>query len=76
MNTKSWDSGPMESRSTKIGFDQIVKFNGELGFSLGLEHFVHHKTGPEMTWRDGEPIIGKLYGDHLIKRLGPDRQAE
>ena len=56
-------------------FDQIVKFNGELGFSLGLEHFVHHKTGPEMTWNGGEPTIGKLYGDYLIKRLGPERQA-
>jgi carbamoyltransferase len=56
-------------------FDQIVKFNGALGFSLGLEHFVHHKTGPEMTWKDGEPTIGKLYGDPLIERLGPERHA-
>ena len=56
-------------------FEQIVKLNGVLGFSLGLEDFVHHKKGPEMTWREGEPIIGKLYGDHLIKRLGPERHA-
>jgi carbamoyltransferase len=56
-------------------FEQIVKLNGVLGFSLGLEDFVHHKKGPQMTWREGEPIIGKLYGDHLIKRLGPERHA-
>ena len=56
-------------------FNEIVKVNGNVGFSLGLEHFVHHKTGPEMTWNGGEPTIGKLYGDYLIKRLGPERQA-
>lgn len=56
-------------------FDEIVKINGKIGFSLGLDHFVHHKTGPEMTWREGEPKIGKLYGDFLTKRLGPERAA-
>src|SRR5919106_4742892 len=56
-------------------FDEIVKLNGNVGFSLGLDHFVHHKTGPEMTWRDGEPKIGKLYGDFLARRLGPERAA-
>ncbi|HEY3167686.1 MAG TPA: carbamoyltransferase C-terminal domain-containing protein, partial [Candidatus Binatia bacterium] len=56
-------------------FDEIVKLNGSVGFSLGLDHFVHHKTGPEMTWRDGEPKIGKLYGDFLAQRLGPERAA-
>jgi carbamoyltransferase len=56
-------------------FNEIVNINGNIGFSLGLEHFVHHKTGPEMTWKDGEPIIGKLYGDFLTKRLGPERQV-
>src|SRR5918996_2167823 len=56
-------------------FDEIVKLNGNVGFSLGLDHFVHHKTGPEMTWRDGEPKIGKLYGDFLGQRLGPERAA-
>ena len=56
-------------------FNEIVKLNGRLGYSLGLDYFTHHKTGPEMTWRDGEPMIGKLYGDRLVNRLGPERQA-
>jgi carbamoyltransferase len=56
-------------------FNEIVKVNGDVGFALDLDHFVHHKTGPEMTWRDGEPIVGKLYGDCLTKRLGPERQT-
>ena len=54
-------------------FDEIVKINGNVGFSLGLDHFIHHKTGPEMTWRDGEPKIGQLYGDFLTRQLGPER---
>ncbi len=56
-------------------FDEIVKINGNVGFSLGLDHFIHHKSAPEMTWRDGEPKIGKLYGDFLTRQLGPERAA-
>ena len=58
-------------------FNELVKLagNGRPGFSLGLDHFVHHKNGPEMTWDGGEPVIGKLYGDRLIERLGSERQT-
>ncbi len=55
-------------------FDEIVQTDGSLGFSLGLDYFVHHRSGPEMTWSKGEPLLGKLYGDLLIKRLGSERQ--
>jgi carbamoyltransferase len=57
-------------------FHELVKLDGRLGFSLGLDYFVHHKTGPEMTWGDGEPILGKLYGDHLVNKLGSARKAD
>src|SRR3990170_2090710 len=57
-------------------FHELVKLDGRLGFSLGLDYFVHHKTGPEMTWGDGEPILGKLYGDHLVSKLGSARRAD
>ena len=33
-------------------FRRIVRTNGGVGFRLGLEYFKHHRTGPEMTWRD------------------------
>lgn len=58
----------------KDEFDKIVRLDGGLGFSLGLDYFIHHQTGPDMTWRQGEPILGRLYGDFLIKRLGQERQ--
>ncbi|MGH7825516.1 MAG: carbamoyltransferase family protein [Candidatus Binatia bacterium] len=50
--------------------------NGVPGFALNLDYFVHHKTGPEMTWREGTPSLGKLYSEFLIKRLGPAREAK
>lgn len=49
---------------------------GEPGFTLGLDYFVHHRTGPEMTWREGTPSLGKLYSDFLVKRLGPAREPQ
>lgn len=57
----------------KDEFDKIVRLDGRFGFSLGLDYFIHHQTGPNMTWREGEPILGKLYGDLLTERLGQER---
>jgi carbamoyltransferase len=59
-------------------FQKIVRpnLNGTPGFALDLDYFVHHRTGPEMTWREGTPSLGKLYSDFLIKRLGPAREAK
>lgn len=58
----------------KDELEKIVRLDGSGGFSLGLDYFVHHRTGPDMTWREGEPVIGRLYGDLLVRRLGGDRQ--
>jgi len=46
-------------------------------FALGLEYFVHHRNGPDMTWREGDrtPVLGRLFSDHLAACLGPARQA-
>lgn len=55
-------------------FKEIVQLNGDLGFLLGLDYFIHHKAGPDMTWSEGEPVLGRLYGDGLVKRLGPERK--
>jgi carbamoyltransferase len=59
-------------------FRRIVRSNGKLGFRLGLEYFLHHRTGPDMTWREADktPELGRMFSDHLEKRLGPTRAAE
>ncbi len=59
-------------------FRHIVKFdphaNGN-GFRLGLDYFLHHRTGPEMSWADAEktPVQGKLYSEEMPRRFGPER---
>jgi carbamoyltransferase len=56
-------------------FRDIVRFNGnggEFGFRLGLDYFLHHKTGPEMSWAESDrtPSLGKLFSDSMERRLG------
>jgi len=55
-------------------FRDIVHSNGT-GFRLALEYFTHHRTGPEMTWADGDktPVLGKMYSDVMARKLGPVR---
>jgi len=63
-------------------FRDIVRFNGnggEFGFRLGLDYFVHHRTGPQMSWAESDktPILGRLFSDAMAQRLGPPaRQPE
>jgi carbamoyltransferase len=56
-------------------FRKIVHTNGGVGFRLGLEYFKHHRTGPEMTWRDADktPELGAMFSDYMAERLGPAR---
>ena len=57
----------------------VATRNGsEMGFRLGLRFFSHHRTGPEMTWRDGSktPVLAQLFSPHLEELLGPTRPAE
>ncbi len=64
-------------------FKKIVRLQGDPasgagrpGFTLGLDYFVHHRTGPEMTWREGSPSLGRLFSDYLVQRLGPAREPQ
>src|ERR1700739_2053091 len=56
-------------------FRHIVRTNGGTGFRLGLDYFQHHRTGPEMTWRDAgkPPELGKMFSDYMAARLWPAR---
>jgi len=57
-------------------FVRLVQSSQSFGFSLGLDYFQHHTNGTDMTWRYGEPNIGRLYSDYLVQRLGPARRVE
>lgn len=62
-------------------FRDIVRFNPNghgTGFHLGLDYFVHHRIGPEMTWAEADktPALGQLFSGEMARRLGPGRTAE
>jgi carbamoyltransferase len=56
-------------------FRRIVRNTRGIGFRLGLRYFKHHRTGPEMTWRDADktPELGAMYSDYMAERLGRPR---
>jgi len=58
-----------------VQFDERAKGNG---FRLGLAYFIHHRTGPEMSWAEAgkTPTLGRLFSDEMPRRLGPVRQPE
>jgi carbamoyltransferase len=62
-------------------FRDIVRFdaNGKgNGFRLGLDYFVHHRNGPEMSWAEADktPTLGKLFSGEMSRRLGAARRPE
>jgi carbamoyltransferase len=62
-------------------FRDIVRFDPRVngnGFRLGLDYFLHHRTGPEMSWAEADktPTLGKMFSDEMAKRLGPVRAPE
>jgi carbamoyltransferase len=52
---------------------ELVRLDGEL-FELGLDYFVHHKEGVDMTWDEQTPTIGRLYSDRMVEVFGPARE--
>lgn len=53
---------------------RIIVRTTNSGFELDLDCFVHHSTGFNMDWDDGEPSIGVLYSRKLEGLLGPARK--
>jgi carbamoyltransferase len=46
------------------------------GFALNTDYFTHHSAGLDMVWKSGSPVVGPVYSQHLIDRLGPARAPE
>jgi len=55
---------------------KIISFDEKRLFKLNLDFFLHDKDGVEMSWLDGEPKIGTLYSNKLIRTFGPERTKE
>ena len=52
----------------------IISYDKDKLFKLNLKYFLHHLGNVDMTWLDGEPKIGRVFSDELIKYLGPLRK--
>ena len=44
-------------------------------FALNLDYFTHHTVGLDMVWQGGSPVIGPVFSEKLVEKLGPVRAA-
>ena len=42
-------------------------------FALNLDYFTHHTVGLDMVWQGGSPVIGPVFSEQLVEKLGPAR---
>ena len=52
----------------------LIRLNGL--FELNLDYFTHHAQGVDMTWSEGAPRIGRIFGPRLEQVFGPAREPE
>jgi carbamoyltransferase len=45
-------------------------------FALNTDYFTHHTVGLDMVWQGGSPVIGPVYSEKLIEKLGPMRAPQ
>jgi carbamoyltransferase len=59
-------------------FRDIIEAGRTLGVWLNLRYFTHHKSGPEMTWKqaDETPVVGGLFSGEMEERFGAARKPE
>ena len=54
----------------------IVRVSKDGRFALNTDYFTHHSVGLDMVWAGGSPVIGPVYSEKLIEKLGPARAPE
>ena len=45
-------------------------------FALNLDYFTHHDIGLDMVWQGGSPVIGPVFSEHLVRKLGAVRAPQ
>jgi carbamoyltransferase len=53
----------------------LVRLGKDLRFRLGLDAFLHHTDGVDMTWDEGVPRIGRLWSSRMEELFGPAREV-
>jgi carbamoyltransferase len=54
----------------------IAPNQSRIGFQLSRDYFTHHRVGVKAAWESGEPMVGRLYSDRMVDRLGAPRAPE
>ena len=49
---------------------KIVRISQDGTFELDLDYFVHHAEGVTMAWNEGDPKLGTLFSEKLVKLFG------
>jgi carbamoyltransferase len=65
---------PYGSPSMLAAMREIVEVK-DGRFALDTGFFTHHTSGLDMVWTAGSPVIGRIYSEKLVERLGPPRGA-
>ena len=52
---------------------ELLHLQRGLQFRLGLEYFVHHTRGVDMTWEHGTPELSALWSERMVEAFGPSR---
>src|SRR5262249_17315870 len=55
---------------------ELIHVDDEGGLRLDLSYFTHWSGGMTMTWKEGEPEIGRVFTPKLELLLGPARLPE
>ncbi|MDA2921053.1 carbamoyltransferase, partial [Desulfobacterota bacterium AH_259_B03_O07] len=53
---------------------KIVKLKDAGLFELDTSFFLHDKEGVDMVWENGEPTLGRLFSNKLVKLFGKPRE--
>jgi carbamoyltransferase len=51
----------------------VTPNRGRIEFHLAPDYFTHHRNGVKTAWESGEPVVGPLYSDRIVRRLGSPR---
>jgi carbamoyltransferase len=54
-------------------FRRVLRLQRDGSFELDLDYFTLWGSGTLMTWEDGEPTIGTMFSEKLVKMLGEPR---
>ena len=56
-------------------FRELIHLQADGTFKLGVDYFTHPQGKSEMTWLEGEPVLGRAYSEKWEKLFGPPRNT-